>query len=956
MKILVTSIALLTVGSFHASAGYWDASDYLNNSNVGNPLNWMDDIAPLNDGTANLYFNSLGIGNSSTPNFGIPWSVNHIQVDSGYTFTGQGVTIGSGGLQLVGVGFGVGYFTFDNRIILTADQAFDLDDQNVFFNGGLDINATTLSLDSPGGDDFHTTGLYGTGTVNLSGFANWYHKAGGGIFHADVDISDYGNLEIEAGPGTQEFASGSAISITSSGGDLTINKNSLFDGGSVIAHSTSGIAFGSGISVTLQNGTQMTLGTVGVSGTTLDLNDVDMTVTGTGSALILRTDGIGIGNGSLSVLAGASTSSTDDNIGPSGVNVGGGGTLLVDGTGSTLTTSGGYTNAWGNSTGTATVTISNNAVASLTQVDVASGSALNAITNATVSSGADVTSSVLRIGTLGGTGSAGTVVVTGTGTTWTTTAGIYVGSAAGASGVLRVEDDATVSSGNDVSVFANGTIEIDGGIFNANDDVLVDGSGAVLSKTTGSAFNLAAGKTLTAQYGGYVVFDGAFHTGGGHLTMTASGELVMRTSSLFIESGSVVNVDGGALITSFGGSPTSVNGASSVLINSGNFLSYGDITFDGAGTTFTRSAAGVFTLFPGKTFNLTQGADAVFTGNYVLPDANINVTGAGSTWTQTDAETLNIGAAANGTATVTVGSGGTFTTSTGLTTVKATGLLNIQSGGTLTGASDFAGAGPVNIGGAYLPGTASGVDQTTSVSFAQDMTFFPTTSITMEIDETANDRLVFIGPGATHVTWNGTLNLALINGYVPQLGDSFDLFNFDPARDAGTFSTINLPALSPGLFWRTENLYVDGTVRVSLTANTYADWVADSGVTEGFNGDDDDDGIPNGIEFHLGSDPTVAGESPLRELTPVSTPIITTASVRFKIPVDPAIDTHYRLRASNNMGNWTTIASKDGTGAWSGSASVTVDPPVDGLTRITVAETLPLGAGRRFHRLEVNKP
>ena len=190
-----------------------------------------------------------------------------MQVETTYTLTGQAVTIGAGGLQL----FGLGTVIFDNRINLTTDHAFDPDARTIYFNGGLDINATTLTLDTANPSDFHTTGLYGTGTVSLSGFSTWHHKSGGLIFHADVDISDYGSLVIEAGPGTQDFASDSAINITSTSGDLTINKNAVFNGGAVTVHSTSGVQFGSGISVTLQNGTQMTLGTVGVfhSGTGL---------------------------------------------------------------------------------------------------------------------------------------------------------------------------------------------------------------------------------------------------------------------------------------------------------------------------------------------------------------------------------------------------------------------------------------------------------------------------------------------------------------------------------------------------------------------------------------------------------------------------------------------------------------------------------------------------------------
>ena len=173
-RILATAIALLTAVPFHVSAQYWDAEDYLNNSNVGNPLNWQGDIAPVNDGTASLFFNSVGIANSSTPNFAVAWSVNRLQVDTNYTLTGQAVTIGAGGLNL----FGLGSVFFDNRINFTADQSFDLAAQTAHFRGGLDINATTLTLDSVNGGDFHTTGLYGTGTINQTG-GTWHHKSGG---------------------------------------------------------------------------------------------------------------------------------------------------------------------------------------------------------------------------------------------------------------------------------------------------------------------------------------------------------------------------------------------------------------------------------------------------------------------------------------------------------------------------------------------------------------------------------------------------------------------------------------------------------------------------------------------------------------------------------------------------------------------------------------------------------
>ncbi len=175
-----------------------------------------------------------------------------------------------------------------------------------------------------------------------------------------------------------------------------------------------------------------------------------------------------------------------------------------------------------------------------------------------------------------------------------------------------------------------------------------------------------------------------------------------------------------------------------------------------------------------------------------------------------------------------VNSGGTFTTGTGLTIVNATGDLNVNAGGTLTGPSDFVGTGSIDIAGIYLPGTATGPNRTTSVTFAQNIALQPSTSITMElagvVPGTDYDQIVFNGTGTPHITWNGSLNIALILGFVPAAGQTFDLFNFDPTRDAGAFTTINLPALPLGRFWRTAQLYATGVVSISSVPGTYAEW------------------------------------------------------------------------------------------------------------------------------------
>ena len=132
---------------------------------------------------------------------------------------------------------------------------------------------------------------------------------------------------------------------------------------------------------------------------------------------------------------------------------------------------------------------------------------------------------------------------------------------------------------------------------------------------------------------------------------------------------------------------------------------------------------------------------------------------------------------------------------------------------------------------------------------------------------------------------------------------------------------------------------------------TYAEWESAFGVTGGFGGDDDLDGVPNGIEFLLGTNPQVPGGSALTELVPVNSPPNKIVGVNFTIPQEPASDAHYRLYASANLKNWSLIASKDGAGPWSSfeTASVMEAAPVNGGVSITVSETMPPGTAPRFH-------
>jgi hypothetical protein len=56
----------------------------------------------------------------------------------------------------------------------------------------------------------------------------------------------------------------------------------------------------------------------------------------------------------------------------------------------------------------------------------------------------------------------------------------------------------------------------------------------------------------------------------------------------------------------------------------------------------------------------------------------------------------------------------------------------------------------------------------------------------------------------------GTLEISLADGFVPELGSTFDILDFNTV--SGSFAEMNLPVLVGGLEWDTSQLLVDGTL------------------------------------------------------------------------------------------------------------------------------------------------
>ena len=83
-----------------------------------------------------------------------------------------------------------------------------------------------------------------------------------------------------------------------------------------------------------------------------------------------------------------------------------------------------------------------------------------------------------------------------------------------------------------------------------------------------------------------------------------------------------------------------------------------------------------------------------------------------------------------------------------------------------------------------------------------------------------HDKIVHNGMAAL----GGTLDVVLINAFMPQLGHTFDLFNWN-AGNSGTFATINLPALQSGLAWDASDLYIGGALAVTAVPEAGGFWL-----------------------------------------------------------------------------------------------------------------------------------
>ncbi len=379
--------------------------------------------------------------------------------------------------------------------------------------------------------------------------------------------------------------------------------------------------------------------------------------------------------------------------------------------------------------------------------------------------------------------SSNSVLVSGSGSLWNN------------SGSLYVSDDNNF--GNNVTIANSGQVFSSGGYIgsfsssSSNNWVLVTGPGSIWSNSgTLTVGNVGSGNGLTITNGGQVFSSGGYIGNSGSASnnwvlVTGTGS-IWNSKSLYIGFNGSLN----SLTLTNGGAVSATN----VVIGYSN--SIGNVISVSVGNLYATNAAGTGTL------DVRNGALTFNSGTVVVN--RLYLTNKSSSVMTFNGGMLNSGGS-------TVNNGSLFQVGNGISTAT----LNLLGGAHSFANSLFINTNAALIGTGAITGSITDAGliapgNSNSLGFITDtgnLTMLGNGVMTMELGGTNTwlyDQFDLTGT----FTFGGTLNVLLVNSYTPQLGDQFNLFGFSSA--AGSFSQINLPTLSPTLYWNTSLLYSSG--------------------------------------------------------------------------------------------------------------------------------------------------
>lgn len=110
-----------------------------------------------------------------------------------------------------------------------------------------------------------------------------------------------------------------------------------------------------------------------------------------------------------------------------------------------------------------------------------------------------------------------------------------------------------------------------------------------------------------------------------------------------------------------------------------------------------------------------------------------------------------------------------------------------------------------------LSARAAGADTTACITNPGSVLLDSGATLNLEIVGTAKcSGYTSFAVGQTLTIQHATLNVTLGNGFVPSVGQGFQLLSWN--KLVGQFGTVNLPPLGTGAAWDTSQLYTTGGV------------------------------------------------------------------------------------------------------------------------------------------------
>ena len=644
-----------------------------------------------------------------------------VQVSAGGALSAGYLNLGnntSGGLSVSGLGSSYTNTTVSTSHVgsygNTASLTFSDKSTGLFHDLNIDYSSMTGTNGSmlvQSDADVTTDSLYiapsvgsNTGTLTVTGSGSTLTQSGASSLTLGATSLSTGTLNVSSsgiftsGTGTSTVYATGTINIT--GGGYNSSGNLTLNGGQLNCDASGSFSLAAGKTLTVQSSGHATF-----AGSQYFTNaGTFVTVSGSGSTLTATN--LGLFNGNVTnVTSGGSISSASFGIGANGT---GNGTVTVDGAGSVFNgTSAASVSIIGDG-GTGSITYSNSSTGTLHSLQLAHSTIVATAGTLAVQTGADVTADNLLVGDTT-TAVTGTVTVTGSGSTLVQNgaATLALGAASGSTAGFTVSSGGVFTSGTGLTtVGLTGTINVNGGTYNANGDMALSGR---LNRDATGVFNLAAGKTLTIKSGGDAVITGSLTHASGTITLQDSGSTLSTTDYISIRGSTAINVTNGASLTcgnwldlgytGTGTAATLVVDAASMTAGTGSYWGANGNT---GNATFRNGATGSVGMIyigygstTGSTGNVSvESGASLQTGSLAMATvANtstgiITVTGTGSSISQTGSSNLNVGSSSMSTATLTVASGGIFTSGTGAASINNTGAVHI-TGGTYTANGDM---------------------------------------------------------------------------------------------------------------------------------------------------------------------------------------------------------------------------------------------------------------------------